>query len=355
MSYCLHPDCCAPFNPEDQKICRGCGSKLLLKVRYRAIRPIAKGQFLHLFQGIDIQAKNHPLVIKQILLPYPLLRAVSQRKIAIEVLHETSEKLSRLAEAENLQRPLEYVVSGQGIYWIEEPLIGETLSEILENLPYLSEEHVHQILSDLLPTLDELHRHSLIHRAICPDNIFYAAHTGKFTLANFGLTQLIVEALYKEIPNLGEYAIADPMYSAPEQMKGRSVPASDLYSLGVVCLQALTGIEPIHLVDQCGKNWHYRDYLRDRTISDSFCQILDKMLSAALINRFLKAEEILHQLSVIQHPPSRQSVITEADASLDVFGYLFHHSAKTVADCVQSIQAVTTSFASFFLPASKED
>lgn len=355
MSYCLHPDCCAPFNPAAQKICRNCGSKLLLKVRYRADRPIAQGQFIRLFQGIDTHFQNHPLIIKQVLLPKALLREARQRKLAIEILHETSEKLSRLAEVKNLQIPLEYIISGQGIYWIEAPIQGETLTEILATLPYLSETQVQKLLQDVLPAMDALHRQSLVHRAICPDNLIYTSHTGQFMLANLGLTQLIAEALYAEIPSLSKATIAEPMYLAPEQLKGRSVPASDLYSLGVVCLQALTGIEPIHLVDQGGKIWHYRDFLRDRPINPAFCQILDKMLSPMLIERFLRVEEILRQLSVIQQPLYPKKFIAESFESLEVFNYLFNQSAKTVADCVQSIQSATMGLANFFLPTNKED
>jgi serine/threonine protein kinase len=355
MSYCLHPDCCAPFNPAAQKICRNCGSKLLLKVRYRADRPISQGQFIRLFQGIDTHFQNHPLIIKQVLLPKALLREARQRKLAIEILHETSEKLSRLAEVKNLQIPLEYIISGQGIYWIEAPIQGETLTEILATLPYLSETQVQKLLQDVLPAMDALHRQSLVHRAICPDNLIYTSHTGQFMLANLGLTQLIAEALYAEIPSLSKATIAEPMYLAPEQLKGRSVPASDLYSLGVVCLQALTGIEPIHLVDQGGKIWHYRDFLRDRPINYTFCQILDKMLSPNLINRFLRAEEVLRQLSAAQSALSEQNRATAPLEPVDVFSYLFNQSAKTVADCVQSIQIATSNVASFFLSERREE
>ena len=355
MSYCLHPDCCAPFNPPAQKICRSCGSKLLLKVRYRADRLIDRGQFIRLFQGIDTHSQNSPLIIKQVLLPKALLRETRQRKLAIEILHETSEKISRLAAVKNLQIPLDYVISGQGLYWIEAPLQGETLTEILANLPYLSDVQVQKLLQDILPAMDALHRQALVHRAICPDNLIYTSHTGQFILANLGLTQLVTEALYAEIPSLVDAAIAEPMYLAPEQLKGRSVPASDFYSLGVVCLQALTGIEPIHLIDQGGKIWHYQDFLHDRYINPAFCQILDKMLSPHLINRFLRAEEILRQLNLLPSSFKEPNPVSNHFKSADILSDFFNQGVRTVTDCVQLIQAATTGVAGLFLPGGREE
>ena len=53
MSYCLNSLCSHPENPENMKVCQTCGTKLFLKERYRAIKPIGQGGFGRTFQAID--------------------------------------------------------------------------------------------------------------------------------------------------------------------------------------------------------------------------------------------------------------------------------------------------------------
>src|SRR4028119_690904 len=69
MIYCLNPDCPKPENPDNAKFCINCGTKLLLKERYRAIEPLGRGGSSKTFEAVDQDRLNHPCVIKLFMLP----------------------------------------------------------------------------------------------------------------------------------------------------------------------------------------------------------------------------------------------------------------------------------------------
>ena len=69
MSYCLNPRCEKPQNTKDSQFCLNCGTKLLLKQRYRAIKPIGQGGFGRTLLAVDeSKPLKTPCVIKQFLL-----------------------------------------------------------------------------------------------------------------------------------------------------------------------------------------------------------------------------------------------------------------------------------------------
>jgi hypothetical protein len=65
MSYCLNPHCQKPQNPDSTKFCLACGSKLLLKERYRALQPIGEGTFGRTFLAVDEDRLETRCAIKQ--------------------------------------------------------------------------------------------------------------------------------------------------------------------------------------------------------------------------------------------------------------------------------------------------
>ena len=67
MSYCLNPSCPKPVNHPKSKICKACGSKLLLHNRYHLVKGLGKGGFGATFLAADIGLPGNPLcVIKQL-------------------------------------------------------------------------------------------------------------------------------------------------------------------------------------------------------------------------------------------------------------------------------------------------
>lgn len=311
MSYCLHPTCPNPQNPDSQKVCRACGTKLLLKSRYRATRPISSGKFVCTFQGFDLQTSQQ-IAIKQILLPTEVLRNRAKQQRITSLFNEAAQKLHGLAEVVNLHTPLDYSVVGNGLYLIEEAVAGETVAQLIQKQGQFKEKQIRQLLNDLLPSLQDLHDIRLVHRDIKPENIVYSHQIGQFLLTDFGIPQMVAEYLREDCLFTGEYMVGDPSYSSPEHVSGQAAPTSDMYSLGVVCLQALTAMKPIDLMGPQSSSWSYEAYLSANPISDQLQQVLAQLTTPLALDRYVSAKEALADLTAPTDSSLKQVISTAA-------------------------------------------
>jgi serine/threonine protein kinase len=101
-----------------------------------------------------------------------------------------------------------------------------------------------RLVTEICQALDYVHAHGIIHRDIKPSNIMLTRDEGRVILTDFGL------ALRAEVGTRGE-VFGSPHYIAPEQAvsSARSVPQSDLYSLGVILYEMFTGVRPFNATD----------------------------------------------------------------------------------------------------------
>jgi serine/threonine protein kinase len=89
--------------------------------------------------------------------------------------------------------------------------------------------------------------------------------------------------------------IGSAEYIAPEQARGKAVPQSDLYSLGVTCIHLLTDISPFDLYDDVRDRWIWREKLPN-PISNHLANILDRLLAKAIADRYSSANQVLQDL-----------------------------------------------------------
>nr|WP_242028551.1 protein kinase [Pseudanabaena sp. FACHB-2040] len=270
-----------------------------------------EGEFVRTFQGLDLQTAQK-IIIKQILLPTEILRNRAKQQRIINLFNEAAQKLQGLTKVVNLHTPLDYSVMGNGLYLIEEAVAGETVAQLLEKQGQFKEKQIRQLLNDLLPSLQELHDSKFIHRDIRPENIVYSHHLGQFLLTNFGIPQLVAECLREDVPSTGEYMVGDPSYSSPEQVNGQAAPTSDVYSLGVVCLQALTAMKPIDLMGLHDSSWAYKAYLTENLISKQLQQVVDQMTAPSALNRYVSAKNALTDLTASTDSSMEQVMATAA-------------------------------------------
>ena len=296
MSYCLNPNCPNPQNTNSEKFCLSCGSKLLLKQRYRAIKPIGQGGFSRTFLARDEDKPSQPFcVIKQF---YPQAQGTSTLAKAIELFNHEAMRLEELGKHRQIPELLAYFTQDDRQYLLQEFIDGLNLGQELQQNGVYNETQAQHFLNELLRILQFCHQKQIIHRDIKPENIIRrqnpAKLRGQIVLVDFGASKVVTQASMNQTGT----SIGSPEYVAPEQMRGKALFSSDIYSLGVTCIHLLTGKSPFDLYDINNDVWLWRNYL-GANINQSLGNILDKMLATTPARRYQTVDEVLKDLNTL--------------------------------------------------------
>ncbi|MBN3961968.1 serine/threonine-protein kinase [Nostoc sp. NMS8] len=290
MSYCLNPHCPKPENPDHVNFCVTCGSKLLLKERYRAIKPIGQGGFGKTFLAVDEDKPSKPrCVIKQF---YPQSQGTNTLAKAVELFNQEAVQLDELGKHPQIPELLAYFTQEARQYLVQEFIDGQNLAQELAHRGAFSETQIWQLLNDLLSVLQFCHARHVIHRDIKPENIILRSGDRKLVLVDFGAAK---SATGTALNRTGT-SIGSPEYVAPEQMRGRAVFASDIYSLGATCVNLLTQRSPFDSYDTQNDTWVWQQYLQT-PISNPLSRILNKMLESIPVRRYQTVDEVLKDLN----------------------------------------------------------
>ncbi|HIK06223.1 MAG TPA: GUN4 domain-containing protein [Trichormus sp. M33_DOE_039] len=304
MKLCPHVSCSYSQNPAKAQVCLKCGEQLSLNHRYHLLRRIGQGGFGITFLAVDEQLPSQPrCVIKQFHFPAQYDRNCHQ---AVKLFRQEAVRLDELKHPQ-IPKLLGYFEQGNQLYLVEEWIPGMTLQEELQQNGVFNEQQIQQLLKDLLPVLQFIHDQQIIHRDIKPANIIRSSTTGDLVLIDFGVAKHITAtALLKTGTTIGS-----PEYMPPEQTRGKALPASDLYSLGVTCIHLLTDISPFDLFDVSCDRWVWRDYLLSgNTISKQLGEVIDQLLQNALSQRYKSAAEVLQALNSCSRTVKQQPVTT---------------------------------------------
>lgn len=288
MAYCLNPDCPRPQNPESGRFCLACGAILALSDRYVAQRLLGRGGFGRTFLGLDRQKPSHPpCVIKQL---HP--EAGNHSLKAVELFAQEARRLEELGPHPQIPDLYAYCQQEQRQYIVQEFIDGEDLGTRFERQGCFTPLEIVALLKSLLPVLEFIHRGQVIHRDIKPDNILQRRADGLLLLVDFGAAKLVGEGTGTRIGSLG--------FTAPEQLMGKAVFASDLYSLGATCLYLLTGIAPHALYDPATETFDWRHHGNGSLVPASLGQLLDRLVAPSLKLRAASAAAVLEQLAAIE-------------------------------------------------------
>jgi serine/threonine protein kinase len=291
MSYCLNPNCPKPQNPDNTNFCQSCGSKILLNERYRSIKLIGQGGFGKTFLAVDEHKPSKPkCVIKQF---FPQAQGTNNSQKAAELFEQEAVRLDELGKHPQIPELLAHFSQDNHQYLIQEFIDGQNLAQILEAEGTFKESQIRELLNSLLPVLEFIHSHNVIHRDIKPENIIRRPD-GQLVLVDFGAAKFAtVTALLKTGTVIGT-----PEYIAPEQARGKTVFASDLYSLGVTCIHLLTQVSPFDLFDINEDAWIWRQYLINNSVSQELGKILDKMVQISVKERCKTVNELMEALKL---------------------------------------------------------
>jgi serine/threonine-protein kinase len=180
-----------------------------------------------------------------------LNRAVAIKVLPPELAYDPAIRLRFTREAQTSAQlahahivPIYDVGDRDGIAYFVMPIIaGGNLAALLANEPHPPLAQVRAILTEVADALAYAHLRGVIHRDIKPDNVLLDADSGRAMVTDFGIARAIEAGTRLTVTG---NAIGTPTYMSPEQAMGeREVDGrSDLYSLGVLGYQMLTGRVP---------------------------------------------------------------------------------------------------------------
>jgi predicted Ser/Thr protein kinase len=269
-------------------------TQTILKDRYRIVRNIGAGGFGHTFLAEDTQRPGTPYCVVKQLIPSTDERYM---QLARRLFQSEAEALETLGRFDRIPQLLAYFEQDMQFYLVEEFIQGHPLSEELVRGKRLAELEVVALLKDILIVLDFIHHRNVIHRDIKPSNIIRRQSDNSLVLVDFGSVKQL-QTQITMVPEKYTVAIGTMGYAAPEQFFGKPVFSSDIYALGTIGIQAITGIPPTELEEDPATHeviWRPQAPEIDETLA----VILNKMVRYYPSNRFQSATAVLRALESV--------------------------------------------------------
>ena len=254
--------------------------------RYRITKSLSSGAFGHTFLAEDLKRPQNPLCVVKQLKPKEtnpdfLLKAK-------ELFAREAEALELLGRHPQIPSLLAHLESNGDFYLVQEYIKGDTLEAELVREVNKLEPEVIRIVSELLNVINFVHQKNVVHRDIKPSNIIRNRENNKLVLIDFGAVMEFTGETF-----IGTI-IGTPGYIAPEQSLGKAGFYSDIYAIGIIGIQVLTGIKPHFLLRDNEHEIIWRD---KASVSQEFADILTKMVRINKGDRYCSATEVLEDIN----------------------------------------------------------
>jgi serine/threonine-protein kinase len=263
--------------------------------RYYVVKQLGRGGVGVTFVAQDQQCFNSQCVVKQL---KPRSANPKTLEIARRLFNREAEIMNRLGHCDRIPRLLAYFEHEHEFFLVQELIEGHDLSqEIITGEPW-SEDKTITLLKDVLEVLLVVQQHSVIHRDLKPSNLMRRQQDGKIILIDFGsvkqVSTQVLDATGQVKPTI---AVGTKSYMPMEQMMGRPGFHSDIYAVGMIAIQALTGIPPKHLNTDEDGELIWRNRLNSQVhYQPRFLDLLDKMVRRLHQERYSSAEVVLSEL-----------------------------------------------------------
>jgi serine/threonine protein kinase/tetratricopeptide (TPR) repeat protein len=267
---------------------------LYLAHRYRVVRPLSRGGFGETYIAIDEQFPGHPTcIVKKLKLKEHTDKTY---KIAKHLFKREADVLSRLGQHSQIPQLLAHFEEDQEFYLVEEFIDGHDLETELPPGKKLPEAAVRQLVYEMLEVLSVIHAQGIIHRDLKPANIRRRVSDRKLVLIDFGAVKQLSKQTSLDGKTKVTVAIGTTGYAPSEQTQGRPKLSSDIYAVGMIALQALTGLDPEQIPDNPKTSelqWHHLVKL-----TPGFQAFLERMVCYDFRQRF---ESAIPALSAFKH------------------------------------------------------
>jgi serine/threonine protein kinase len=296
----------------------------LFESRYRVDAEIGEGGFSRVFRATD--QSDGRIVALKILIPAVIDNGSAtptyQGDIAERFLRE-ARMLQNIQEGHTIQLLNHGNTSDGMLFMVFEYVDGKSLFETIRDEGALPAEMVADILSQILQTLQAAHTQGILHRDIKPNNLMITL-SRQVKVLDFGIAKAFADASpSNDLTGVG-MLVGTPRYMAPEQLKGHQMgPAADLYSLGVVAVEMLTGKKAMRGKDRM-------DIIQQQLMPQSIKvpvdldipyhlrEIVDRLLEKDLRVRYASAAAVLRDLQFWNQevPQSDDTILGSVDMEL---------------------------------------
>ncbi|MBD2035461.1 tetratricopeptide repeat protein [Leptolyngbya sp. FACHB-321] len=279
----------------------------ILGGRYQIIRHLGGGGFGQTYLAGDLHLPGKPqCVVKQL---KPRMTDPEALQAARRLFDSEAEALYALGNHEQIPRLFAHFEEGQDFYLVQEFIEGQVLSRELKIQPQFAEIEVIHLLQDLLTVLEFVHQQQVVHRDIKPSNLIRRESDRRLILIDFGaVKQIGVQSLDADEASV-TIAVGSSGYMPNEQLAGKPRFSSDVYAVGMLAIQCLTGIYPKKLrEDPKTSEIIWRDQVQ---VSPEFANMLDMMVRYDYRQRYESAKEALEVLRSLTTTAPVAAVLAE--------------------------------------------
>jgi len=273
---------------------------------YEVTTRLGGGGFGETYLSRDLHLPDRPSrVIKRL---SPHIKEKSVLQLSRRLFETEAQVLYRLGTHPQIPQLFAHFEELSEFYLVQEYIDGKDLSHELPRGKIWEQFAVADLLQNLLTVLSFVHRNNVIHRDIKPENIIRRCD-GQLFLIDFGVVKQIVTPtaiLEGQSDNDGyTVGIGTPGYMPSEQAHGEPKFASDIYAIGMLGIQALTGIPPSHLMKDENLEIVWR--ASAPKVYPEFADILARMVKFDFRQRYPSAEAAYEEIKeFIDRYPSSQ-------------------------------------------------
>ncbi len=203
--------------------------------RYELQEPIGRGGMATIYRAVDLRM-GRTVAAK-------ILREVYSTDPKFVTRFQREARAASALQHPNIVQVFDYGQSGESYYIVMEFVDGADLRRYLKKQGVLSNERAIEIAHDVALGLGAAHKRGIVHRDVKPQNVMLN-DAGLVKLTDFGIASMYKDAEAERLTTTG-MTLGTVQYYAPEQAQGEIVsPAADIYALGIVMYEMMTGRTP---------------------------------------------------------------------------------------------------------------
>ncbi|MGD1702661.1 protein kinase domain-containing protein [Dapis sp. BLCC M229] len=289
----------------------------ILRHRYQIISKLGKGSFGTTYLAVNLDLPNHPQCVVKQLSPSDPRPKVFQ--VAKKLFEKEAKALQKLGKYNQIPKFFDYFEEEGKFYLVQEFIEGNDLAKEIDSQRIFTENETVKLLTEILEVLKYVHQQNVIHRDLKLQNIMRRKSDGKIVLIDFGAVK---EIKGLTVTSQGHatttIAVGTHGYMPSEQAAGKPKFCSDIYAVGMIGIELLTGMR----ANQFSENPSTGEIIwkKQVNVSNNLGLVLDKMVLYDWRNRYQTVDEVMGELkNIVKPPPSNKRLgIVPAIAALGI-------------------------------------